>query len=267
MISVFPELDPLLFDIKPGGVQPVLNPLAQKQIQMALGTISRVVIVKWCILTGDALRSGNPASELKVVIGINDHDLKNAQSGFLIKTMRNILGKLNDSDSRVQGTQHPISYIITSKSFKDIKLRDAYALLDDRWLKSSYIAPVVEKVQVKRPLSRRQYMKNIFRGLDRKNSDYIPDIYKTTNIEISHAKIPFEAAKRSKSGMWRISKYQALELAKHFHLTHLPKRRKPFKMLGNTGIMIFRPHKNKLFLVKGPYAHKVKKAFRNVVYA
>lgn len=266
MISVFPELDPLLFDPRSGETQPILNPLVQKQIQMGLGEIFRVVPVKWCILTGDALRTPYKDSLLKIVVGIDDMNLAGRETKYMITALQYIMSKLNN-DSIAIGTQHPVKYILTTKKFKDVDFRDAYALLDDRWLKCSYRPPVIEKVQVKRPTSRRQYMRSLFRGLDRKNPDYIPDIYKAKESEILHSKVPFESAKRSSSGMWRISRYQAMEIARHFHLTHLPKKIKPYKMLGNTGIMMFRPKKNVFFLIKGPYTKKVKRAFRNIVYA
>lgn len=267
MISVFPDLDPLLFDYRGAETQPILNPLAQKQFQMALGEICRVVPVRWCVLTGDALRTGDPNSEIKVIIGVREQDFQGMSSRYMFTTLSKIIQRLNAADSRVQGTTHPVRYIIVSKKYDDFKFRDAYALLDDRWLKCSYEPPVTEKIQVKRPLSKRQYMQGIFRGLNRKNPDYIPDIYKDADVEVVHAKIPLEAAKRNKSGMWRLSRYQATEIAKKYHLTHLPKRRKPYKMLGNTGIMLFRPGKEKFFLIKGSYVKKIKKAFRHIVYA
>jgi hypothetical protein len=267
MISIFPELDPLLFDYRGPETQPILNPLAQKQFQMALGEICRVVPTRWCILTGDALRSSNPQSLLKVVIGIKEQDFQGANSGYMFTVLGKILAKLNNSETYVQGTQHPVKYIIVSNKYDDYNFRDAYALLDDRWLKCSYTPPMIEKIEIKRPTNKRQYMQNIFRGLNRKNPDYIPDIYKKTQYETTHAKIPLEAAKRGTSGMWRLSRFQAMEIARKYHLTHLPKKRKPYKMLGNTGVMLFRPGKEKFFLIKGPYTKKIKKAFRNVVYA
>lgn len=267
MISVFPRLDPLLFDYRSGETQPILNPLVQKQIQMGLGKMFHVVPVKWCVLTGDALRTEDRNSILKVVVGINDKDINEYQSKYMINALQAVIKRLNGDESRAIGTQHPIQYVVTTKQYSDIKFKDAYALLDDRWLKTSYRPTVQEKIEVKRPTYRRQYMQTIFRGLDRKKSDYIPDIYQTKKTDVLHAKVPFEAAKRSQSGMWRISKTQALEIGKHFHLTHLPKRRKPYKMLGNTGIMLFRPKRNVFFLIKGPYTKKIKKSFRTIVYA
>jgi len=267
MISVFPDLDPLLFDYRGGETQPILNPLAQKQFQMALGEISRVVPVRWCVLAGDALRTGDRNSEIKVIIGVREQDFQGVAAKYMFSTLAKIINKLNDPDSRVQGTMHPVKYVVVSKKYQEFNFRDAYALLDDRWLKCSYEPPMMEKIQVKRPLSKRQYMQSIFRGLNRKNPDYIPDIYKDAEVEVTHAKIPLEAAKRSSSGMWRLTRYQATEVAKKYHLTHLPKRRKPYKMLGNTGVMMFRPGKEKFFLIKGPYVKKIKKAFRHVVYA
>lgn len=265
MISVFPKLDPLLFDYRGGEAQPILNPLVQKQIQMGLGEVSRAVPVRWCVLTGDALRTSYRDSQLKVIIGIKDSDIDSQRCKYMITALQSIIDRLNN-DSRALGTQHPIKYIVTTKLYSDIKFRDAYALLDDRWLKSSY-TPLQEKIQVKRPTSRRQYMQSIFRGLERKNPNYIPDIYQSKNTEITHSKIPFEAAKQSSNGIWRISRYQALEIAKHFHLTHLPKRPKPFKMLGNTHIMMFRPKSDLFFLIKGTYAKKIRNALRHISYA
>ncbi len=266
MISVFPELDPLLFDYRGGETQPILNPLVQKQIQMGLGNVFRVAPVRWCVLTGDALRTPHRDSVIKVVIGIKDGDITGGDTKYMIRALQSIIDKLNGDDSRALGTQHPVRYIVTTRQYKDIKFRDAYALLDDRWLRCSF-NPLQEKIQVKRPTSRRQYMQSIFRGLDRKNPNFIPDIYQTHETEILHSKVPFETAKRSTSGIWKISRYQALEIAKHFHLTHLPRRPKPYKMLGNTRIMMFRPKADLFFLIKGTYAKKIRRALSHISYA
>lgn len=268
MISVFPNLNPMLFDYMYNSGQPTLNPLAQKQFQMALGEISRVMPVKWCVVGGDALRTDSPQAKIKIYIGVSERDLSNVlDKKYMITLLTRTLNRLNSNEPKALGTTNPVEYIVTFKPYTEIQLRDAYALLDNRWLKCSYVPVVSEKRQVKRPTSKRQYMQNIFRGIERRHPDYIPDIYKDAQFNVTHAKVSLDAAKRSVSGFWRISRLQALEVAKKYHLTHLPKRRKPYKMLGNTGIMLFRPKKQTFFLIKGPYTKKIKNAFRDIVYA
>lgn len=265
MISVYPNLDPLLFDYLAGREHPMVNALAKKQIMMDIGSIFAYIPVKWCVLTGDALKYSGETTELKVVVGVDDQVLLQPEGQFIQKGVNAVLGKLNQP-RLINGTRHPVKYLITTKPYTSYKFKDAYAFMDDRWLSSSYQV-VSEKIQVKRPTSRRQYMMNVFRGLDRKNPDLIPDIYQTKKSELLHAKIPIERAKNSDTGIWRISRLQALEIARHYHLSHLPKRLKPFKMLGNTRVMLFRPKKNVFFLLKGPYVKRIKNKFRHISYA
>lgn len=266
MISVYPNLDPLLFNYLPEREYPVLNALARKQILMDLAKVFTYIPIRWCVLSGDALRHSGESSVLKVVVGVEDRILMQPQGHFIRKGIDKVLRELNSKDRIVNGSRHPLKYMITTKPYTSYNFQDAYALIDDRWLASSYV-PISEKVQVKRPTSKRHYMRNIFRGLDRKNPDYIPDIYKTKKTELSHAKVPMSAAKASQTGIWRISRLQAIEIAKLYHLSHLPKKIKPYKMLGNTGIMLLRPQKEMFFLVKGPYVRKIKNRYKNIVYA
>ena len=256
----YPELDPALFKYEVGASQPTLHPKVRTQIYDDLSQVIRVVPVTWMVLTGPALQSNNPTAPLRVIIGIENAFQNFGHYNTYVGRIQNLDNDLN-KDSYVKNTKHPLQYVLTTKSYYDFNFADAYAFMDDKWLSTSFKSPVTEKIEVERPTSRRAYMKNLFRSTHRKNKDLIPDLYQTKKTDLQFSITPFKLAKERDRGMWKLTRGQAMELAKHFHLAHLPKRAKPFKMLGNTGIMMFRPAREKFFLLKGPVADKIKKKF------
>ena len=137
-----------------------------------------------------------------------------------------------------------------------------YAPFDDEWLVYD-VRPVNEQFagdKLKRSPDKRPYLNNMTFGQDRKSQSIVPDIYKADpNPTIADATL--KNMKRQETGIQRISIGKAKAAAEKYN-SELPKRDKPYRMLGNTGIMLYRPAKSKFFLIKGE--HLVKKVKRKV---
>lgn len=101
------------------------------------------------------------------------------------------------------------------------------------------------------PKSIRKYQDRRFamsKGEGVSNLRQVPESQKKRKtLNLAHKVV--EVAKRSPSGIWRVTPAQVQEIAIKYH--HIaPDKRNPVKHLGNTGIAVWRKSKNKYFLVK-----------------
>lgn len=104
--------------------------------------------------------------------------------------------------------------------------------------------------------SQKSHMYKINRGMNRKNLRQVPVSQQTepSNItktlsNIGSAKKIVDTAKRTSSGIWRLTPQQVKWLSYKYH-HRPPDARKNLKHLGNTGIIVWRKAKNQYFLVK-----------------
>lgn len=93
-----------------------------------------------------------------------------------------------------------------------------------------------QKHHWKDPLNRHS-MKDA-RPIDRKKPGWVPRTHQR-EIALPMAERLLNIAKRSKQGIWKISKAQAVALATKYRM-HLPNDRTPAKRLGSTGIVMWR---------------------------
>jgi hypothetical protein len=118
---------------------------------------------------------------------------------------------------------------------------------------------------------------NMARGINRKNLRQVPVSQQTTisapdiggggvsdfvrHINISHKVI--DLAKKSSSGVWRLSKPQVLDIARKYKF-NVPDQDKPMKHLGSTGIRMIRYRSNIYYLYK-PRKHTTKKSIKSAI--
>lgn len=100
------------------------------------------------------------------------------------------------------------------------------------------------------------------RGTNRKNLRQVPDshVTQTTKTDVQTTLGQFvksmdmsnkivDIAKKTPSGVWRISKEQVLEIAKKYKF-NIPDNEKPMKHLGSTGIQMVRYKPGVFYLYK-----------------
>ena len=118
---------------------------------------------------------------------------------------------------------------------------------------------------------------NMARGINRKNLRQVPVSQQTTtsapdiggggvsdfirHMNISHKVI--DMAKKSPSGVWRISKPQVLDIARKYKF-NVPGEEKPLKHLGSTGILMVRYRPGIFYLYK-PRRPSRKKRIKSAV--
>jgi predicted nucleotidyltransferase len=122
----------------------------------------------------------------------------------------------------------------------------------------------LNKVDWKSPKSRKSHMYKLNRGLNRQHLRQVPLSHQTGDTEnmgvtkmlsnIGSAQKIVNIAKKTTSGLWRLTPQQVKWLSHKYH--HIPPNAiKNIKHLGNTGIMVWRKSKNNYFLVKHPSGH------------
>lgn len=230
-------LDPELFSF-PFQTSPVLNTQPKIQILSGVARIASICPTKYCVVFGECLSNPERNTIVNVLVGLEDNRINRINSSSL----NLVLQELNDKF--LLGTQHKVNFMLTTDNLDTTQFDQLYAPLDDKWLK--YV--MVEQT-AQRTVDRRPYLNKIIKPSNNKNQSIVPDIYKKKdNIKFGKSKL--EAAKKANGGIWRISLAQAKEIAEHYN-TKLPTRVDPSKKLGNTGIMMYRPEKQTIFLLKG----------------
>lgn len=107
----------------------------------------------------------------------------------------------------------------------------------------------------KNPLNR-HHMKGS-RGITRKSQRWVPKTHTKLrrgdyhSHDLGFARKPLDIAKAADSGIWRISKEEADELA-DFYQMHVPGPHKRAKQLGKTKIILWRKKPGEFYLVKPP---------------
>jgi len=221
------NLDPVLFDIPDMG-QPRLNGQCKVHVLSGVARISSVCPTEWAVIFGKCLTEPDQTTFVNVLVGLDNDRMNKINSMSLNMIIRDL------NDKYVVGTRHPIRYILTTEPLKKEEFDQLYAPLDDRWLKyiirDQYNTPKITPV-----------------FLEKKNE---PE-----ENSLTTGKVPFIAAKEANSGVWPITIGQAQDLVDHFK-TNMPKRGSYIKMLGNTKVMLYRPKRDKFFLLKGEALEK-----------
>ena len=223
------KLDPTLFqtpDLEP----PKLQQQAKVHILSGIQRIASVVPTTYGVIFGKCLRENDPTTLVNVLVGVDEKFCNRIKENSL----NLVLAELNDK--YVAGTQHPINFIITKEPYDKEEFDQLYVPIDDEWL----VYNLTES-----------YRKPKRKTLREKKNDK-PD---TDLHDLTVGLGPLNAARKSEFGLYPITAAQAKDIADHFQ-THLPKRGKYYKMLGNTKIMMYRPKRNKFLLVKGENLHK-----------
>ena len=112
----------------------------------------------------------------------------------------------------------------------------------------------LKKVNWKEPKSSHKY--KMYRGMNRQKLSQIPTSQLSTPTSIGaalsnigSAKKLIDTAKKSTSGIWRLTPEQVKWISRKYH--HIPPNaQKKIKHLGNTGIMVWRKARGLYFLVK-----------------
>lgn len=230
-------LDQNLFTFPPQGI-PVLQAQAKLQIGSGVARIHSICPTEYCVIFGESLSSPAKDSTVHVLVGVDNKKINRINANSL----NIVLDELNKK--RILGTQHPINFIITTDRLDKSKFDQLYAPLDDEWLKYFLYEQTERRTVDKRP-----YLRKIIKPADRKNQNIVPDIYKKKS-DLNFGASVLNAAKKANQGTWPISLAQAKCIADNYN-AELPKRKSPYKMLGNTQIMLYRPSKNKFLLLKG----------------
>ena len=236
------NLDPELFEF-PQASTPKLQIYARTQILSGLARVQSIVNTDFCIIYGPALASPDKKATINVLIGI-DEDRVNR-----INTMSlNIL--LKDLNNQVAGsTQHPLAFFLTTDEYSVKNLEQAYAPIDDKWLK--YVLNERNDGAGKRNTAiRHAWERDDITSMSNNRGSIKPDLYKANMDDMTVGKKPFIAAHNADSGIWNITSGQAIDILNHFN-AQVPTSDSPYKMLGNTGIMLHRPDKHTFRLLKG----------------
>lgn len=232
------QLDPELFQF-PEHSTPKLQNYARTQIMSGLARIAGVASTDFCIIHGPALASPEKTTPVYVLIGLQAkrvNDINTMSLNMLLKDL---------NDKFVGNTQHPLKFLITTDGYKLDRFDQAYAPLDDKWLKYVFNENRNDGASGANSAIRHAYERD-----DLNSTSERPDLYKANADDMTVGKNQFLAAHTADQGLWNITIGQASDILDHFN-ADMPKTPAPFKMLGNTGIMLYRPAKDKFYLLKG----------------
>jgi len=246
------QLDPDLFQTHEHST-PTLYPYAKTQIMSGLARIQSITSTNFMILYGPSLTSPEKTLPVYVLIGLKPKRVNDIN----VMSLNILLKGLNDN--MLGSTQHPLKFFLTMDEYDLSRFDQAYAPLDDKWLK--YVmnerndGPAGANSAIKSAIDRKE-----FSGRTSSSGSVRADLYKPNFDDMTVGKKAFLNAHTAEQGLWNITIGQAKDILEHFNTT-LPKRPEPFKMLGNTGIMVYRPAKDKFLLLKGEsFVNKAHKA-------
>lgn len=228
--TVIPQtnLDDTLFQ-KPDFEPPRLQQQAKVHILSGLARISSVCPTEYAVIFGKCLRDSDPNSKVNILVGLESRYCNKIKEASL----NLVLAELNNK--YVAGTTHPINFILTKEKYNKNEFDQLYAPIDDKWLRYVFTD---------------EYRKPKLKTISEKKNDKSEDFH-----DVTIGKSPLNAAKASEFGIWPITIGQAQDITNHFK-SNLPKRGKYYKMLGNTKIMLYRPKRDKFYLIKGENLHK-----------
>lgn len=128
----------------------------------------------------------------------------------------------------------------------------------------------------KRPDPLKSHRFKMARGINRKTLEQVPmrhmSVVKKPDVQSSFAHFirglevsnrMVDIAKKSPSGVWRISKGQVLEIAKKYKF-NVPSAEKPMKHLGSTGIQLVR-YKPGIYYLYKPHRKLRKKRIKSAI--
>lgn len=159
----------------------------------------------------------------------------------LINNLENVIQNRDKNNEYVKDIQDLLSYK-ESVSFQK------YILIDEKIKKFK-----AGSVNWSDPKSIRKYKDRRFRMStpQGKKLSSVPDIHGLhgSHRNLGLSKKVVDVAKRSPSGIWRLTPIQVKEIAMKYH--HIPpNEHDPIKHLGNTGIVVWRKGPDKFYLVK-----------------
>jgi len=160
------------------------------------------------------------------------------------------IDKIKDAESSFYTTNNQLSF----ESFIYKKKEDTK---DNKTILLERLKDIrLKKIDWKNPKAHKSHKYKSNRGMDRQNLAQIPDSELNTPIgvtghlsSIGSAKRLVDIAKKTTSGIWRLTPAQVKWLSATYH-HRPPDIHKNMKHLGNTGIIVWRKRKNEYFLVK-----------------
>ncbi len=235
IIIPFRNLDRDVFQIPQDGQNPIMHPQGRVQIMSDVLKLNSIANVRYAIVFGDILISPESTTNCNVLVGLREKDVNKINSMSLNLVIQNM------NKNFLLGTRHRMNYILTTEKYDSKNFEQIYAPFDEKWLK--YMVTDSNDSNVKK--------KNKFLAEKR----HLEDELKGREHDLTWGKVPFASAKKANAGIWPVTLTQAVDLVSHFR-TKMPNRKTRYKMLGNTGIMLYRPGKNRFYLAKGDAIRK-----------
>lgn len=226
------NLDREVFQVPHNGQNPIMHPPARVQIMSDVLKLNPIATVKYAIVFGDILTTPEPTSNCNVLVGLKEKDVNKINAMSLNMVVQNL------NKNFLLGTRHRMNYILTTEKYDSNKFDQIYAPFDEKWLKY-----IINESNIKKK----------HKSLN--ESKHLEDELKGREHDLTWGRVPFATAKKANFGVFPITLTQAVDLVNHFR-TKMPNRKKRYKMLGNTGIMLYRPGKERFYLVKGEQLKK-----------
>lgn len=231
------NLDRDVFEIPQNGQNPIMHSAARVQIMSDVLKLNSIATVRYAVVFGDILVTPEPNTNCNVLVGFKEKDINKINFMSL-----NIVTK-NLNQRFLLGTRHRMNYILTIDDYDSHKFEQIYAPFDEKWLKYTINENIKKKFKVNEEVK--------FGFLKKKKKDDTKDL--------TWGKGAFQHAKNIESGLVPLNTTQAIDIAEHFRII-IPNRKTLYKMLGNTRIMLYRPKRDKFYLVVGDaLKNKIKK--------
>ena len=195
------------------------------------------------------LYAPNAKGELERIDTVDGSMLKEwfKNEGIKYSTLRMVKNTGHYADiQRLKGNK----WDVTDRGIESLELHEKYTFKDHTKKKKNTTDDRIKRAEKDKPLDQQKHHLKVDRGTNRKRQSYVP-LYRQMqhNDTLPTAQTVLTNAKKSNSGIWKVSKRQVVEIASKYKF-NIPTIKKRTKHLGSTGILMWRKNADEYYLVK-----------------